>query len=320
MSTTNNIRSAYRFATVTCLRSCILEDIIDFTTQPPVSTTTENTPSVPFTFAILAVTWYLPRRSQWRGTTLALLNKVDLPTLGRPTIATKFAIRFYFNGSEACHVPHQSHNYLIFILFIIPDYIRNCPILCDERQSLSTFTNVSRKMVFRRIFPAPFAGFRTTFFSATPRWPMMMPLLAITLHIDHGIDMDSFSSSLNCSTFDLYRIRDFLVVIQQHLLMDDFTDKEFRACPSAGLCQNMEGNGKQLFDLFQKHIRVKLVLCWYRQNFSIGRRECHSQTISPSLFWSLWSILLIAEERNGHLFTLSRKLDVLSGFSTTSVT
>ena len=90
----NRITSASSTAINTCLRISSSKISSEFTTQPPVSTTENSRPShsdfpywrsrvVPASSLTIACL-VLVRR----------LNNVDFPTLGRPTIATKFPIGY----------------------------------------------------------------------------------------------------------------------------------------------------------------------------------------------------------------------------------
>ena len=89
MSTTKRITSASSMASCTCLLISPSKISSEFTTQPPVSTTDISMP-----FHSIFPYWrsrVVPLVSSTMAARVCVsrLNKVDLPTLGRPTIATK---------------------------------------------------------------------------------------------------------------------------------------------------------------------------------------------------------------------------------------
>ena len=91
-STRKSTRSASSDATSTCLRMASSNMSSDLTTHPPVSTTENSRPfheHLPYwrSRVVPATSLTIARRLCVRR-----LKRVDLPTLGRPTIATKFAI------------------------------------------------------------------------------------------------------------------------------------------------------------------------------------------------------------------------------------
>ena len=91
-STRKSTRSASWVATMTCRRIASSKISSEFTTHPPVSTT-ENS----FAFHVHLPYWrsrVVPAVSltMARRDCVSRLKSVDFPTLGRPTIATKFAI------------------------------------------------------------------------------------------------------------------------------------------------------------------------------------------------------------------------------------
>ena len=96
LSTTKSTRSASSVATFTWLRMASSKMSSELTTQPPVSTT-ENSRSfqvhLPYwrSRVVPAVSLTMARRD-----CVSRLKSVDLPTLGRPTIATKFDMLLFF--------------------------------------------------------------------------------------------------------------------------------------------------------------------------------------------------------------------------------
>ena len=88
----NNTKSASSVAMITCFLISSSNISSEFTTQPPVSTTENSLPfqsHLPYwrsrvvPASLLTIAWRVFVRR---------LNKVDFPTFGRPTIATKFPI------------------------------------------------------------------------------------------------------------------------------------------------------------------------------------------------------------------------------------
>ena len=130
-STRKSTRSASSVAIITCFRISSSKISSDLTTHPPVSTTENSRPfHSHFPYCRSRV---VPASSL----TMAFLDlvrrlkRVDLPTLGRPTIATKFPmlIRGVEMLNGCCYsglYPKRSSSFLELL------------------QSLSTLTNVSR--------------------------------------------------------------------------------------------------------------------------------------------------------------------------------
>ena len=121
MSTKNSTRSASSVATMTCLRISSSKISSLLTTQPPVSTTENSRPfhsHLPYwrSRVVPASSLTMARRLL-----VSLLNKVDLPTFGRPTIATKFPIVYSFLLQVFLVLPALPVN---------PDYIQKYSAPC----------------------------------------------------------------------------------------------------------------------------------------------------------------------------------------------
>ena len=158
MSTRKSTRSASSVAMTTCLRISSSKISSDLTTHPPVSTT-EN--SLPFHSHL---PYWRSRVVPASSLTIALLDlvrrlkSVDLPTLGRPTMAT----------NDICLTIYYSSTYKTYSSDYSGLYPKLSSSFFDERQSLSTLTNVSRKMLFPKNFSRALRDSVLTFFSATP--------------------------------------------------------------------------------------------------------------------------------------------------------
>ena len=132
-STTNNITSASSTAISTCLRISSSKISSEFTTHPPVSTTENSFPNhsdLPYWRSRV-----VPASSftiAWR-VLVKRLNKVDFPTLGRPTIATKFPI---VHSSCFCDYHSRMNTLIQLITKIAQLFIRTTPILIHLHKCL----------------------------------------------------------------------------------------------------------------------------------------------------------------------------------------
>ena len=154
-STRKRTKSASSVATNTCLRIASSKISSDLTTQPPVSTT-EN--SLPFQLhlpywrsrVVPAVSLTIARRD-----CVKRLNKVDLPTFGRPTIATKFAIKVIFPPSfrrlQGCGLCIQVKN--------LPKLTMLRPSPISESNSLDYIQGVMFYQYYSGLYPKASSSF-----------------------------------------------------------------------------------------------------------------------------------------------------------------
>ena len=78
-------------------------------------------------------------------------------------------------------------------------------------------------------------------------------LLGIALAVDDGIDADEFVLFLEGLHFDLARIRDLLVVVEEDLLADDLIDKESRGfVGQLVLWEEGRSDGQGFFDSIEE--------------------------------------------------------------------
>ena len=86
-------------------------------------------------------------------------------------------------------------------------------------------------------------------------------LLRIALHVYHGMDVDVAVGLLKRLHPHLYRVRDFLVVVEQNLLADNLRHEETGwLVGQLVLVEERRRVGQKLLDATHEHIDAELVL------------------------------------------------------------
>ena len=97
--------------------------------------------------------------------------------------------------------------------------------------------------------------------------------LAITLHIDYRIDMDTFFVLLELLHTNLHRIRYLFIVIEQNLLTDDFRNKETgRLIRQLILVKIGRAFRQQILYALKQYVYSELILSRNRQNLCVRQK------------------------------------------------
>ena len=108
-------------------------------------------------------------------------------------------------------------------------------------------------------------------FQRHPLVPNDDALLAVALHIDDGVDADCGLCLLELLHTHLYAVRNFLVVIEQNLLANDFTHEEFGGLIGELFLVEIGGRLRQkLLDALQQNVDAKLILGRKGQYLGVG--------------------------------------------------